>query len=144
MLAILRSSKCDRSLADLYEFRNIIAHGREIPKTPYRQEYDLLDENGGRINHDDYYHAELMLESGLFLLTEALHKISVESLFDDVRDEAKWRLKLRLYEHRWKNDPTVLTPKSSNHPGVTQFSAIASGSASRRLGGIILPPIPAE
>jgi hypothetical protein len=97
-------------LADLYEFRNIIAHGKEIPKSPYRERYDLLDDKGVRINHDDYYYAELILDSGLFLLTGALRKISVEGLFDDVRDEGKWRLKLRLYEHRWKNDATAVTP----------------------------------
>lgn len=94
-------------LADLYEFRNIIAHGQEIPKSPYRQNCGLLDINGGRINHDDYYYAELMLESGLFLLTGSLHKIAAEGLFDDVRDEANWRIKLRLYEHRWRSTATV-------------------------------------
>ncbi len=102
--------KVQEVLADLYAFRNIIAHGHEIPKSPYREKYDLLDDTGVRINHDNYYYAELMLESGLFLLTGALRKISVEGLFDDVRDEGKWRFKLRLYEHRWKNDTTATTP----------------------------------
>lgn len=97
-------------VADLYDFRNIIAHGQEIPRSPYRQKYDLLDDKGGRINHDDYYYAELMLESGLFLLTGALSKISVEGLFDTVCNEATWRSKLRLYEHRWKSDASVTTP----------------------------------
>ena len=97
-------------LSRLYEFRNLIAHGREIPKSPYHQKYDLLDDNGCRINHDDYYYAELMYESGLFLLTRALCKISVQGLFDDVRDEQEWRSKLRLCEHRWKNAATGATP----------------------------------
>lgn len=97
-------------LADLYEFRNKIAHGQEIPKSPYREKYDLLDDKGVRINYDDYHYAELMIESGLFLLTEALRKISVEGLVDDVQDAGKWRFKLRLYEHRWKNDATAATP----------------------------------
>ncbi len=94
-------------LADLYQFRNFIAHGQEIPKSPYREKYDLLDDKDVRINHDDYYYAELMLESGLFLLTGALRKISMEGLIDDLRDEGKWRLKLRLYEHLWKNGATA-------------------------------------
>jgi hypothetical protein len=29
-------------LNDLYEFRNIIAHGQEITETPYRQKSDLI------------------------------------------------------------------------------------------------------
>jgi hypothetical protein len=90
-------------LADLYEFRSIVAHGQEIPKIPYRQKYNLIDDNGGQINLDDYYYAELMLESGLFLLTGVLRRISVDGLLDQMREEAKWRSNLRLYEHRWKN-----------------------------------------
>jgi hypothetical protein len=98
-------------LTDLYELRNIIAHGQEIPKSPYRQKYDLLDCSGGPINHDDYHYAELMLESGLFLLTGALRKIASEGLFDVARDEANWRIKLRQYEHCWRNNATVATPR---------------------------------
>lgn len=97
-------------LVDLYAFRNIIAHGHEIPKSPYREKHDLHDDKGARINHKDYYYAELMHESGLFLLTAALRKISVEGLFDEVRDEGKWRDKLRLYEHRWKKDANAAKP----------------------------------
>ncbi len=97
-------------LSDLYEFRNIIAHGQEIPISPYRQKYDLLDDRGGRINHDDYHYAELMLESALFLLARALRKISAEGLIDDVRDEANWRINLRQYEHRWRTTATVAAP----------------------------------
>jgi hypothetical protein len=97
------STRVQEVLADLYEFRNIIAHGQEIPRKPYRQTYELLDDQGMRINHDDLYYAELMLESGVFLLTQALRKICLEGLFDDLCDKGKWRGKLRLYEHRWKN-----------------------------------------
>ena len=96
--------------ADLYEFRNVIAHGREIPKKPYREKYDLLDDKGARINYVDYDYAKLMRDSGLFLLTGALRKVSVDGLFDEVRDEGKWRDKLRCYEHRWKNYSTAPTP----------------------------------
>jgi hypothetical protein len=89
-------------LNDLYDFRNIIAHGQEIPLHPYREKSDLIDTTGCRINCQDYYRAELMLESGLFMLTTALRRIFVENLFDDVKDPAKWRVKVALYEHRYK------------------------------------------
>src|SRR5262249_14269477 len=89
-------------LRDLYELRNIIAHGQEIPKQPYREKHDLVSTDGHRINHADYYYAELMLESGLFMLTTALRKVFTEGLYQDVADPEKWRLKMRLYEHRYK------------------------------------------
>jgi hypothetical protein len=89
-------------LNDLYDLRNIIAHGQEIPKQPYREKRDLISTGGQRINHDDYYYAELMLESGLFMLTTALRKVFTEGLFEDVADPEKWRLKMRTYEHRYK------------------------------------------
>jgi hypothetical protein len=89
-------------LNDLYEFRNIIAHGQEIPETPYRQKSDLMSTGGQRINYEDYHRAELLLESGLFMLTASLRRIFVEKLFDEVKDTGKWRTKMRLYEHRYK------------------------------------------
>jgi hypothetical protein len=90
-------------IKDLYEFRNIIAHGQEIPEQPYRDKHDLISTGGQRINHDDYYYAELMLESGLFMLTTALRKVFTEDLFEDVADLEKWRVKMRTYEHRYKD-----------------------------------------
>ena len=83
------SVKVQDILADLYEFRNAIAHGREIPKTPLPTEIRFALVNGGRINHEDYYHSELMVEGGLFLLTEALRKVAVDNLLDLVQDEEK-------------------------------------------------------
>src|SRR5262249_49112016 len=90
-------------LKDLYNLRNIIAHGQEVPKQPYREKYDLVSTDGYRINHDSYYYAELMLESGLFMLATALRRIFTEGLFEDVADPEKWRLKMRIYEHRYNN-----------------------------------------
>jgi hypothetical protein len=90
-------------LKDLYDLRNIIAHGQEIPKQPYREKHDLMSADGHRINHDDYYYADLMLESGLFMLTTALRKILTEGLLDDVANPEKWRLKIKVHEHRYKN-----------------------------------------
>lgn len=89
-------------LKDLYDLRNIIAHGQEIPKEPYRERHDLISTDGHRINHDDYHYAELMLESGLFMLATALRKILTEGRLDDVADPKRWRLKLKVYEHRYK------------------------------------------
>jgi len=67
-------------------FRNIIAHGQEIPEKPYRQKSDLISTNGERINDHDYYRAELMLESSLFMLTTALRRY-FGRLFDQVKDQ---------------------------------------------------------
>ncbi|HTU44874.1 MAG TPA: hypothetical protein VMF91_07420 [Bryobacteraceae bacterium] len=98
-------------LSHLYEFRNILAHGQEVPKQFFRQTYDLLSTEGERINYEDYYGAELMLESGLFTLTTALRKIFVEGLVDEVKDHTKWRVKMMLYEHRYVDSGGILTVK---------------------------------
>jgi len=89
-------------LNDLYEFRNIIAHGQEIPEDPYRKKKDLFSTNRQQINWMNYYYAELLLDSGLFMLTTALRRIFTEGLFDEVKDPSTWRAKMRLYEHRYK------------------------------------------
>jgi hypothetical protein len=90
-------------IEDLYDFRNIVAHGQEIPKHPYRKKYDLTTADGERINYDDYYYAELMLESGLFLLTAALRKVFIEDLFDEFADPEKWKRQMTVFEHRYKD-----------------------------------------
>jgi len=77
-------------LNDLYDFRNIVAHGQEIPAEPYRTKKDLISTEGKRVNCEDYYGAVLMLESSLFILTTALRRIFTENLFDDVADAEKW------------------------------------------------------
>jgi hypothetical protein len=100
-------------LADMFEFRNKIAHGQEIPAKPYRQRYDLLYEGGGRINDDDYGYSDLMCEGALFLLAKALRKVFVEGLIGDIREEARWRPQLRLYEHRWKDAATTPLPNTA-------------------------------
>lgn len=85
-------------LKDLYDFRNIIAHGHEIPKQPYREEYDLTGTGQGH----DFCYADLMRESGLFMLTTALRKVFTEGLYEDVADLERWRRKMKLYEQRYK------------------------------------------
>lgn len=99
-------------LNDLYRFRNIIAHGQEIPKKPYREKHDLISTGGQRINHSDYLYAELMLESGLFMLTTALRRIFTEDLVADVADPTKWRDKMKIYERRYKDAGGHLPAKS--------------------------------
>ena len=100
-------------LVHLFEFRNKIAHGQEIPETPYRQRYDLLDEGGGRINGEDYGYSDLMCESALFLLAKALRKVFVDGIVGDIQEEARWRSKLRLYEHRGRDAATTRLPNAA-------------------------------
>jgi hypothetical protein len=95
-------------LKDVYSLRNIIAHGQEVPKHPYRQKYDLISTDGDRINEQDYYYAELMRESGLFMLTSVLRKVFCNGLFDDIADHKKWRSKLNLYEQRYKDGVSLI------------------------------------
>lgn len=90
-------------LNDLYEFRNIIAHGQEIPTTPYRQKTDIISTEGERINYEDCCRVDLLLECSLFMLTRSLRRIFVEGLFDDVADLGKWKVKMSLYEHRYRD-----------------------------------------
>lgn len=83
-------------VSDLYEFRNHIAHGREIPKYPFREKHDFLDLSGQQINSNDYHYGELLCDSALFLLCKTLRKIFVEELVDEIRDVPKWRRRLRM------------------------------------------------
>ena len=71
-------------LKDLYDFRNIIAHGQEIPEQPYRQKCDLISTDRYRINDRDYHRPELMPESGLFMLaTDVLNWLTVSIVPSD-------------------------------------------------------------
>jgi hypothetical protein len=101
-------------LQQLYDFRNVIAHGLEIPQTPYRQKSDLISTDGRRINHEDYYRTELLLDSALFVLTTSLRRIFTEQLFDEVKDQGKWKMRMSLYEHRYKE---AGGPEASKQPG---------------------------
>jgi hypothetical protein len=89
-------------LHELFDFRNIIAHGREIPETPYREKSNLISTEGQRINYEDYHRVELLLDSALFILTTSLRRIFVEKLFEEVKDVAQWKVKINLYERRYK------------------------------------------
>lgn len=89
-------------LHSLYDLRNFIAHGQEVPKKPYRERHDLVSTCGRRINQVDYYYANLMQESGLFMLTTALRKIFTEDLFEHVADPRGWRSMMKTFEHRYE------------------------------------------
>ena len=88
---------------DVYELRNIVAHGREIPKTPFREMRDIVDSNGVPIT-SEYIYAQVLMESALFLLVKSLRKIMIEGLLDLVKDETNWKQMLRtsarLEQHR--------------------------------------------
>jgi hypothetical protein len=90
-------------VTDVYAFRNIIAHGHEIPETPWRKPQELLTTEGHAINYEPIRRVDLMLEASIFFLTTALRRIFAEDLFDDVADTSKWRARLNVYEHRYKD-----------------------------------------
>jgi hypothetical protein len=99
-------------LRDIYSFRNIIAHGQEITEK-WRMPYDLSTTEGHQINNDSFCRVELMLEASLFLLTSALRRIFTEGLYSDIVDAEKWRLKLNLFEHQYKEAGGLEMPQSS-------------------------------
>jgi hypothetical protein len=85
--------RVDDVLADLYELRSEIAHGRAIsPK--FREITGIVaEQNGfsypGRIA--TYRYRNVLVECALFLLCEALRKILVLNLADTVAKEGSWR-----------------------------------------------------
>jgi hypothetical protein len=86
-------------LRDVYELRNIIAHGRAVPAIPFREKRDLVDADNIRISEFDYRYSEIIMESALFLLSRSLRKIMVDDLVDLVKDEAAWKQKLKVGAH---------------------------------------------
>ena len=97
-------------LDDLYKLRNFIAHGQEILEDRFRRKCDVISTGGIPINYEGLYRAELLHESGLFMLTTVLHRIFTEGLIDEVKDSRKWRDKMKLYEHRYdESDGTTAT-----------------------------------
>jgi hypothetical protein len=90
-------------LADMYEVRNLTAHGLPIPKYPFREKYELRSTDGHPLTYNDYYYTELILDSSLFILAGALRKLFTESLADDACDQFRWKAKMTVFEHRFKN-----------------------------------------
>jgi hypothetical protein len=98
-------------LQDVYELRNIIAHGQEIPKTPYREPHVLKSKTGETINQVPLSYVDILLEASLFLLTTALRKIFTEGHYEQIADQKLWKPQLTLYEHRYKNSGGALAIK---------------------------------
>jgi hypothetical protein len=89
-------------LRDVFALRNTVAHGQEIPKTPYREPHRLLSTHGEQINAIPYSYAELMLDASQFMLTTALHRILTEGLSDTFQNTKTWRQQLTIYARRYK------------------------------------------
>ena len=99
-------------LQDLYDFRNIVAHGLEIPETPYRQNRALVSTDGHQINREPLSYVEILLQAALFLLTTCLRQVFREGLADEVAEPAQWRRKLTIYEHRYKGSSSPAPTKT--------------------------------
>ena len=90
-------------LKDIYELRNIVAHGQQIPLKPYREPYTVTSVTGEYIPYEDCSYADILIECSLFILTTCLRRIMLEGMIDKVKDEDQWRQEMKLYEHRYKN-----------------------------------------
>jgi hypothetical protein len=76
---------------DLYELRNAIAHGGEIP-LKFRKGTGFLDcaENLLEGYESGYQYGCVLLESALFLLCAALRKVFVRKLIQTVAERRAW------------------------------------------------------
>jgi hypothetical protein len=83
---------------DVYELRNKIAHGAEIPKNPFRLEHVLEDTKGQRVNWDTNVYAMTLQNAALFLLIGCLRKIFLSHVTDDVGNERNWKTRLKAFE----------------------------------------------
>ncbi len=88
-------------VADIFDLRNLIAHGQEIPQKPFRQPYQLTSTSGEALP-DTYYpytYAELLRESALFMLTNSLRKILMDqNRIRAVKDTKRWRAEMKQLE----------------------------------------------
>ena len=89
----LPREKVSDVLNPLFDFRSIIAHGKELPKKPYREDYIFFDTEESEIVSGQYF--ELMQDAALFILCKALRKIFVDGLVDEVKNESSWRKRLQ-------------------------------------------------
>jgi hypothetical protein len=90
-------------LNDVFELRNIIAHGQEIPEKPYRELYSLRSTTGEQINQIDLYYLGVLRDASRFLLTSALRRVFTEGHYEHFANPKQWKAQLTLYEHRYKN-----------------------------------------
>lgn len=87
----------------VYSFRNLIAHGGEIPKVPYREGCTLKRVDGLAILWHDFSYVELLLDSTLSILTTSLRRVFTEGWVDDVADKSAWKARMTVFEHRYKD-----------------------------------------
>lgn len=80
---------------DLFELRNVVAHGSEIPATPFRQRFPIKDTNGNQINWQDFTYAQVLSEAALYLLAGCLRKVFEDGLVGEVETEANWKQRLK-------------------------------------------------
>ena len=80
---------------DLYELRNLIAHGSAISER-FRREVGFEDMEGRLIDgySSAYQYRQVLEESALFLLCSALGTIFTQGLTDAVADPKRWRAHL--------------------------------------------------
>ena len=57
---------------------------------------------GEQINQIAYSYADFMLDSSLFLLTNALRRVFTQGHYDNVANKKRWRQTLAPYEHQYK------------------------------------------
>jgi hypothetical protein len=88
---------------DVYDLRNFLAHGREIPKSPYREPFPLKSTTNVEMNNQNLLYGDILQQATLFLLTGALRKIFTKDLYDQVKDQATWKQHMTLCEHRYKD-----------------------------------------
>jgi hypothetical protein len=81
----------------VYELRNKIAHGIEVPKNPFRLPHTLEDTSGQRINWEANVYVMTLQNAALFLLIRCLRKIFLSHLADDVENEQSWKTKLNVF-----------------------------------------------
>lgn len=84
--------------ADMYEFRSLIAHGKEIIKkyrlpTSSGMDPDLMSDLATK----DWSHGTLIIECTVFALLAALRKIITSDLIERMQDQKKWK--------RWLDAP---------------------------------------
>lgn len=95
--------KVGNVIEDIYAFRNIIAHGAEIPKTPYRESHAVLGIDGVSIYTGQLTYAELLADASLAILTMALREVFINGWLDDIVAKDPWKAKMTLFAHRYKN-----------------------------------------
>jgi len=77
--------------ADMFEYRNLIAHGREILQK-YRDPIDLqFEPKELAYLAERWSRGELMIESIAFALLASLRKVITDGLAERIKDQRTWK-----------------------------------------------------